>query len=82
MPVFRTLPLYVLLLAACAEPARTSQQYSNHINPGPGCQDECAAGFRWAVEREFTDEAKCRGESETARGCREAIALMHPLARH
>jgi hypothetical protein len=68
-----------LLLAACAEPPRAAQPHLNSATPDFNCRDECAAGFHWAMERGFTDDSKCRGETETARGCREAVALMHPL---
>lgn len=78
MPLYRLLPLTVLLLAGCRESAATA---AAEFSPGVNCQNECAAGYRWAVERELPDDVKCRGESEFARGCREAVAFMHPFGQ-
>ncbi|MCD6061323.1 MAG: hypothetical protein K0S16_1634 [Moraxellaceae bacterium] len=80
MQCVRALPLYVILLAACSEPSPATQHAAG-IAPGINCRDECAAGFRWAVERGITDAVKCRGETEYARGCREAVTSMHPFAK-
>lgn len=77
MPLHRALPLYALLLAACSAPPEGGSAVV--VNPGPECQDECAAGFRWAVEERISSDVKCRGENEFARGCRHAVALARPF---
>lgn len=74
MPLHRVLPFYVLLLAACSAPPETAHEAAA-INTGPNCQGTCAAGYRWAVENTLTSPAKCRGEGEFGRGCREAVAF-------
>lgn len=73
MPVVRMLPLYALLLAACSDPSNPN---TPKVSPGVNCQDACAAGFHWAIDREMSDPVKCRGESEYSRGCREAVAYV------
>lgn len=78
MPLMRTLPVYVLLLAACSAPPESSSPYAE-IDPGNDCQDACAAGYRWALEKELTDTVKCRGEEEFARGCRKAVEFSQPF---
>lgn len=77
MPLHRMLPFYVLLLAACSAPNDPRREAA--INPGPGCQEACASGYRWAVENEVTNVVKCRGENEFSRGCREAVAFAKPF---
>lgn len=78
MSIHRALPLYALLLAACSAPPGQTQAAQN-IHPGADCQDACGAGFRWAVEESLPTDAKCRGDSEFARGCRAAVAAAHPF---
>lgn len=78
MPLHRALPFYVLMLAACSAPPETGHEAAA-INPGPGCQDACASGYRWAVESRLTSPVKCRGEGEFARGCSEAVAFAKPF---
>jgi hypothetical protein len=70
MRLLLALPFYLLLLAACSAPPDSASD----IHTGVNCQDECASGYRWAVERDIADPVKCRGEGEFARGCREAVA--------
>lgn len=78
MPLSRSLPVYVLLLAACSAPPEGASNEPS-IDPGADCQDACAAGYRWALEEELTDTVKCRGEEEFARGCRKAVAFTRPF---
>lgn len=66
-----------LLLVACSEPPR---QARSDFDPGPDCQEACAAGYRWALDEKITDRVKCRGESEYARGCRKAVDFSRPFA--
>lgn len=77
MPLHRILPFYVLLLAACSAPPESGR--TAEANPGPGCQDACESGYRWAVEQQLTDPVKCRGDNEFGRGCREAVAFAKPF---
>ncbi|MFZ5560269.1 MAG: hypothetical protein ACOY41_01865 [Pseudomonadota bacterium] len=79
MQFVRALPLYVLLLAACSEPPPSTPQHAD-LSPGVHCQEICAAGFRWAVANEITDEVKCRADGDYGRGCREAVAALYPYA--
>lgn len=78
MPLHRALPFYALLLAACSAPPEGSAS-AVALNPGPDCQEECAAGFRWAVTEGIDNDVKCRGDNEFARGCRHAVALANPV---
>lgn len=78
MSLLRILPLSVLLLAACSEPADNDVELGE-LNPGPDCEEQCAAGYRWALEEALTDPVKCRGENDFARGCRQAVAFTKPL---
>lgn len=77
MPLHRALPLYVLLLAACSAP--NEGPATAEMDPGPDCRGECAAGYKWAMEKGLSDAIKCRGESEYARGCRMAVNFNNPF---
>lgn len=78
MTLLRALPLCLLLLAACTEPTDPDVELGK-LNTGPDCEEQCAAGYRWALEEALTDPVKCRGENEFARGCRKAVAFTHPF---
>jgi hypothetical protein len=69
------LPLAAVLLSGCAEPPASSRE---QIAVPGGCENDCAAGFRWAAEREVTDAVKCRGESGFADGCRLYVTWQKP----
>lgn len=67
------------LLAACSEPPEAEKR--SDFDPGPECQQACAAGYRWALDQQVTDKVKCRGDSEYARGCRRAVDFAKPFAQ-
>lgn len=69
------LPLWLM---ACAEPPEREKHSS--FDPGPDCQAECAAGYRWALDKELSSKVKCRGDSEFTRGCYKAVEFAHPFA--
>lgn len=66
-PLLLALPLAAALLAGCSEPPGGP---AAEVAVPPGCENECAAGYRWAARSEVTDVVKCRGESGFADGCR------------
>jgi hypothetical protein len=82
MKICATLSLIMslpLLLAACSEPPQ--QESRSTFDPGPYCQAECAAGYRWALDKELSSKVKCRGDSEFTRGCYKAVEFAHPFAK-
>lgn len=67
----------LLFLAACSGPPQPETEESS-FDPGPDCQEACASGYHWAVERELPNKAKCRGDNDFARGCEKAVEDMNP----
>lgn len=63
------------LLTGCSEPPGGSGEA---VSVPPGCEAECAAGYRWAARSEITDAVKCRGESAFADGCRLYVSWQKP----
>ncbi|MES2919314.1 MAG: hypothetical protein V4729_11955 [Pseudomonadota bacterium] len=73
----RLLPACLLLLAGCSEPPASST--ASEVSVPAGCEDACAAGYRWAVENQIDNAVKCRGENAFADGCRSAVAFLKPF---
>lgn len=69
------LALATALVAACAEPPRTA---AAEVAVPAQCENDCAAGYRWAARSEVTDSVKCRGESGFADGCRLYVSWQEP----
>lgn len=74
-PALLALSLAAALLAGCSEPPGGAGEQV--AVPG-GCENECAAGYRWAARSEITDPVKCRGESGFADGCRLYVSWQKP----
>lgn len=69
----------ILLLAACSGPPESVSKST--FDPGPECQGECAAGYRWALDKEITNRVKCRGDNEFSRGCKRAVDFAKPFGQ-
>lgn len=67
-----------MLLVACSG---ASDKEKSTFDPGPDCQGACASGYRWALDKEVTSKALCRGEGEFTRGCERAVDFANPFGR-
>lgn len=74
----RLLSVCLLLLAGCSEPPAPAAA-ARDIQVPAGCEDACAAGYRWAVENHIDNAVKCRGENDFGEGCRRAVAFAKPF---